>query len=265
MGNGSGSLKGVERRGPSEGDGDSSRDPAAPRRSWERCLSLRDEGWGALPRDLGSDASAGQTLVHPAGPRRAKPCGCGGGCRACEAAAPWDAAPGNPGSSPRHTPACQHLVGKVPGERGHRSPRGHRLSCEMPREELPEMSCPPPRERRQHVLRGLCSFQGCVGPTRAEHPCRQCTARTGWARGWVSRSAVSSEHRVDTTPARGCRLAGDPPGWANPRDRACRGLACGWDGCARAAGRRDRRTEGQGAAVGQSIFPPAWHGTSTMR
>jgi len=39
-----GELKGGQRRGPSEAEGESSGDPAATRRGWERCLPLRGEG-----------------------------------------------------------------------------------------------------------------------------------------------------------------------------------------------------------------------------
>lgn len=75
-------LKGWQRRDPSNGEGDSTGDPVAPSRDWERCLSLWGEGWGPLPMDLqglpSSDAPAGQAPLLSAGHRRAKLCGCRG-------------------------------------------------------------------------------------------------------------------------------------------------------------------------------------------
>lgn len=44
-------FEGGQRWGPSEGEEDSGGDPAAPRRGWEKCLSLQGEGWGPLPGD----------------------------------------------------------------------------------------------------------------------------------------------------------------------------------------------------------------------
>lgn len=71
MENGSRSLKEGQRWGPSEGEEDSGGDPAAPRRGWEKCLSLQGEGWGPLPGDPwvvpSSDGPAGQTPTHPTG------------------------------------------------------------------------------------------------------------------------------------------------------------------------------------------------------
>lgn len=269
-------FKGGQRWGPSEGEVDRSGDPAAP-----------EAGKGAYPYGTrAGDPCPGTPRQSPvAMPRQGIPqciqlafegrsrAGARGGCRACGAAAPGDAALGNPSSSPWHALVCEHLVEKVPGEHRHRSPRCHGLSCKTQGEELPEMSRLPPGEQR---LPGVCSFQGCVGPAQAELPCHQCTARMGWARGqspgrgpWVCGFfRASCGYNLCTGPQAGR----GPPGCANLRDTACRGFARRWDSCARAAGQRDRETggcpSGRGTLPslgGQSILPPTWHGTSTTR